>query len=136
MWPNFTATPYPLNSISVEAARAYLAVLPCKEIPSGSSLPVRCGQKAASTPPPRLYFLLFLFITMRRLKSSARKINLLFALELLDESVRLSSIKSSYVGSLTEQAVVEAIRRARQRREPREMKPRHDQMSMHEVAPC
>ena len=70
---------------------------------------------------------------MRRLKSSARKVNLLFALELLDECVRTSSIKCGYVGSLTEQAVIEAIRRARQRREPREIKPRHDQLAMEEL---
>ncbi|MFO0966147.1 MAG: hypothetical protein U0793_11265 [Gemmataceae bacterium] len=61
---------------------------------------------------------------------------MLFALELLDECVRTSSIRSSYLGSLTEQAVTEAMRRARHRREPREIKPRHDQMSMHEMAPC
>jgi len=61
---------------------------------------------------------------------------LLFALELLDEAVRATSIGKSYIGSLTEQTVSEAMRRARRRREPQEIKPRHDQMSMQEVAPC
>jgi len=73
---------------------------------------------------------------MRRLKSSARKINLLYALELLDETIRVSSIGESYVGSLTQQAVTEALHRARRRREPKEIKPRHDQLCMQEVAAC
>lgn len=71
---------------------------------------------------------------MRRLKASARRVNLLFALELLDECVRMSSIKTSYVGSLTEQAVTEALHRARRRRGSKEIKPRHDQLALREVA--
>jgi hypothetical protein len=71
---------------------------------------------------------------MRRLRSSARKINLLYALELLDEVVRASTIGPSYPGSLTQQAVSEAIARARRRRQPREIKPRHDQLRMQQIA--
>jgi len=70
---------------------------------------------------------------MRRLKSSARKVNLLFALELLDEVVRASSIGKSYIGSLTQEAVAEALRRARRRHEPRAIKPRHDQLAMEAI---
>ena len=56
---------------------------------------------------------------MRKLKSSARKVNLLFAVELLDEEMR--TVSKNYIGSLTHQAVTEAIGRARRRREPREI---------------
>ncbi len=63
---------------------------------------------------------------MKKLRSQARKINLLFALELLDEMVRQSPIE--YVGTTTEQAVAEAIRRARKRSAPREVPVHKDQL--------
>ena len=69
---------------------------------------------------------------MRKLKAQARKLNLLAALELLDEAVRKSPIVGSYLGSLTEQAVQEAIRRARRPRS-KGIRPRQDQMVIEQM---
>jgi hypothetical protein len=65
---------------------------------------------------------------MRKLRSQARKINLLFALELLDELVRHSAI--AYMGTTTQQAVAEAIRRAKRRSSPKAIVPREDQLRL------
>ena len=71
---------------------------------------------------------------MRKQRAQVRKINLLFALELLDECVRMSSLGPAYVGSLTEQAVTEALNRARKRRRVTgAIKPRPDQASIDEA---
>ena len=67
-------------------------------------------------------------MTMRKLRSQARKINLLFALELLDEMARHSVIP--YMGTTTQQAVAEAIRRAKKRSAPKEVVPREDQLRL------
>ena len=70
---------------------------------------------------------------MRILRSTARKTNLLIALELLDETVRRSPIAGSYVGSTTELAVREAIHRARRRPSPKGIRPRPDQLVLLDV---
>lgn len=72
---------------------------------------------------------------MRKLRSQNRKINLLFALELLDEAVRTKSMPTPYVGSLTEQAVTAAIAKARRRSSPKTITVRKDQTSMMEIMP-
>ena len=61
------------------------------------------------------------------MKKLRQKVNLLFALELLDEMVRQTSIGPSYLESPTQQAVAEAIRRAKRRFQPRIITPRGDQ---------
>jgi len=71
---------------------------------------------------------------MRKLLSTVRKTNLLFALELLDEAVRDSPFAPAYVGSTTEAAVTEAIARARTRREKPGIRPRHDQFALYAIA--
>lgn len=65
---------------------------------------------------------------MKKLQSQARKTNLLFAPELLDEMVRRSAI--AYMGTTTQQAVAEAIRRAKKRSAPRGIAPRLDQIPL------
>ena len=55
--------------------------------------------------------------------------NLLAALELLDDTIRKSPIAGTYLGSLTEKAVLETIRRAR-RPPSRGIRPRPDQMAI------
>jgi hypothetical protein len=67
---------------------------------------------------------------MRKLLSTTRKLNLLFALELLDEMVRRSAIAADYLGSTTELAVSETITRARQRSRRAGVEPRCDQMPL------
>ena len=59
-----------------------------------------------------------------------QRVNLLFALELLDDTVRQTPIGPSYMESTTQQAVAEAIRRAKKRSPPKEFKPREDQMPL------
>ncbi len=71
---------------------------------------------------------------MRKLLSTARKLNLLFALELLDETVRSSPIAPDYVGTTTAAAVAEAIARAKRKRERGVIRPRHDQLVLPEIA--
>lgn len=65
--------------------------------------------------------------------AQARKINLLGALELLDELVRRSPSGAGYVGSSTEQAVRSAIDRAYRRRRLKAIEPREDQSSIYEA---
>ncbi len=67
---------------------------------------------------------------MKKRQSTRRNINLLLALELLDEMVRKTSIGPSYVDSTAHQAVAEAIRRARKRSQIKGVKPREDQLSL------
>lgn len=64
------------------------------------------------------------------MKKARRKTNLLFALELLDEMVRRTSIGPSYMESPTQQAVAEAIRRAKKRAQPKGIEPRKDQLPL------
>lgn len=70
---------------------------------------------------------------MRNRRSNTRKLNLLSTLELLDETVRRSAAASSYLGSTTQLAVAEAIRRAR-RPNTKAITPRPDQMQLTAVA--
>ena len=63
---------------------------------------------------------------MKKLRSQVRKVNLLYALELLDEMVRHSAIV--YAGTTTQQAVTEAIQRAKRRSMRTGMAPRDDQL--------
>lgn len=65
--------------------------------------------------------------------SSARKINLLGALELLHEMVARSALAVEYAGSPTEATVKAAIDQARKRRLPRDIKPREDQTSIYQA---
>ncbi len=81
-------------------------------------------------------FISYSLFTMRKLRSQNRKINLLFALELLDEAVRTRSMPAVYIGSSMELAVSEAIRRAKKRKLPRAIVVRKDQTSMAEYIPC
>lgn len=60
---------------------------------------------------------------MKNTYSRIAATNLLFALELLDESVRVSAIKDSYVGSATEQTVTDAMRQAKKESLPSEGRP-------------
>ena len=61
------------------------------------------------------------------MKKLRQRVNLLSALELLDEMVRQTSIGHSYLESPTQLAVAEAIRRAKRRLYPRGITPRSDQ---------
>jgi hypothetical protein len=71
---------------------------------------------------------------MKNKRNAIRTVGLLFALELLDDMVRRTQIGSDYVNSLTRQTVVEAIRRAKRRTVPKEIKPHRDQMPLLEVS--
>ena len=64
------------------------------------------------------------------MKTLRRRVNLLFALELLDGMVRQTPIGPSYMASTTHEAVADAIRRAKKRCQPKDIKPRRDQMSL------
>ena len=110
----------------------YTSVLACKVICSAApplrSLTLRCGRVGGNGLPRR--FILSSFIHMRKLLSTARKINLLYALELLDETVRGSPIAGEYIGTTTELAVSETIRRAKRRFRSKEIVPRPDQLEL------
>ena len=73
-------------------------------------------------------------MAMNKTRNGIRRVSLLFALELLDDMVRRTSIGPDYVDSATHQAVAEAIRRAKKRSEPKEIKPRADQLPLLAVA--
>jgi hypothetical protein len=64
------------------------------------------------------------------MKKMRQRVNLLFALELLDEMVRQTSIGPSYMEGPTRHAVAEALRRAKKRFQPKGIKPRRDQMPL------
>jgi hypothetical protein len=64
------------------------------------------------------------------MKKMRPKVNVLFALELLDDMVRHTSIGPSYVESPTQQAVADAIRRAKKRSQPKGIEPRRDQLPL------
>jgi hypothetical protein len=71
---------------------------------------------------------------MRKLLSTTRKLNLLFVLELLDETVRKSRIAGEYVGTTTELAVSEVIRRTKRRARGPGIRPHKDQLPLPEAA--
>jgi hypothetical protein len=64
------------------------------------------------------------------MKKMRQRVNLLFALELLDDMVRQTPIGPSYMESPTRHAVAEALRRAKKRFQPKGIKPRSDQISL------
>ncbi len=67
---------------------------------------------------------------MTNSRSRKRLPGLLFALEMLDDMVRKTSIGPSYVDTTMHQAVLDAIRRAKKRSQPKDIMPRTDQMPL------